>query len=142
MKSSDYAFIANSWKRSLRAYSPELTTSAYYALANSVFDEVMSGFPKVYVACSPEDEDVILGWLCAEASPEALILWCAYTARPYRRENVGNRLLAEAMDELVDAGPETVYCPIGTRMDPWLKDRLGAGQMSWAKALHLRGRAA
>ncbi len=138
MRPSDYGFVMKSWKKSLREYSPEMTTTAFYALMNTIGDEVMSGFPRVFVACSPDDDNVLLGHIIAEATPSHLILWGAYTAYPYRREKVASRLLARAMDELADAGPETVYCPIGTRIDGWLKTRLGAGQVGWARALRLR----
>lgn len=131
--------VYGSWKRSLRRRSPELSTTDYYRVMNAVCDEILAGFPDVYVACSPEDENVILGWLCAEATDSALILWMAYTVYVYRGEKVARRLVEHAMRTLNDrAGPDTVYCPEDRRLGQKLHNELGAKHLGWARAMRLR----
>lgn len=148
-RDSDLSFICHSWKKSLREYSPTLGNDAYYTLANAVCESVLSANPIVLVANPlPQGEgapsesgggSVIVGWVCAEATPEALVLWMGYSKSWARRQGVFTKLLhaATALAEEEGAGPARFFaCP--TRHAPHLEAR-GWKRTSAAKALHLRG---
>lgn len=142
VRPSDLNMILKSWKFSLRDYSPELADGAYFSLMNSVCAEVMDGFPSLYVACSPDDRDVILGWLCAEATEAGIVLWMCNVPKPYRRQRVARRLLAAALQDLDGAaGPLTFYVP-DTRFNGRVEALANADRLSWHQALRLRGRTA
>jgi hypothetical protein len=136
---SDLNMILKSWKFSLRSYSPELGDGDYFRLMNAVCEEVMAGHPSIFVACAPDEPNVILGWLCAEAAASGLILWMANVPKPYRRQRVATRLLHHCYNTIGgdDAGPRTFYAP-STRFNDKIEERLDAEPCSWAKALRMR----
>lgn len=140
-KPEDLGLVFNSWKRSLRKYHRDMPTSAYFAYMNNTCDEILAGMPRIFVACSPEDENVIFGYLVAEATADALVLWMAYVLDPYRNERVAKRLLARAVAELdPDAGPRTVYCASSKHDRRVQALDLKPELISWARALRLRAR--
>jgi len=62
MRPSDRAFVANSW---LRSYSggEALTPDRYYHQFGAVVDSLIDT-SRVSVACNPNDETHVFGWLC------------------------------------------------------------------------------
>lgn len=142
-KPEDLNLVFRSWKKSLEKYHRDMTLSAYYAYMNNTCDEILAGMPRIFVACSPEDEDVILGYLVCEATPQALVLWFAYTMLSWRQERVAKRLLAHAVaeldPELSAAGVErTVYCAETKHCRRVQALELRPELVSWAKALRMR----
>jgi hypothetical protein len=137
-RDSDIAFIHSSWKKSLREYSPTLGNDAYYRLANAVCSAVLAADPIVLIAYGEGAPSVIRGWLCAEATPSAIVLWMAYCKAWARRQGVFHALLsaAEALAREEGAGPGRVFT-FHTRMDAHI-ERRGWTRLSVAKALHLR----
>lgn len=135
---SDLSFVHNSWKRSLREYSPTLGNAAYYTLANAVCTSVLEAVPILLVAHSETAPSVIRGWVCAEATPTATILWMAYCKSWSRRQGIFSSLLraAEAIAIEEGAGSSRVFA-FNTRLDSHLEKR-GWTRLSVAKALHLR----
>lgn len=141
VRPSDLALVSSSWKKSLRSSSPALSDGAYFRLMNAVAEEVLSGAPTIRVACSPVDDDVILGWLCASATDAGIVLWAGYTVAAYRRQRVAKRLLADVLGALDrEAGPGLFYCS-PSRFDAAV-ERNGAAFVSYSKALHMRAQRA
>lgn len=138
-RDSDLPFIHNSWKKSLREYSPTLGNAAYYTLANAVCSAVLEADPILLIAHNEEAPSVIRCWLCLEATPAAIILWMAYCKSWSRRQGLFTKLLEVALDLAKEegAGPGRVFT-FDTRLDSHLEKR-GWTRTSVAKALHLRG---
>lgn len=138
-KPEDLNLVFRSWKKSLEKYHRDMPVSAYYAHINAVCDEVLAGMPRIFIACSPEDEDVIFGYLVAEATSTALVLWYAYTVYAYRKECVAKRLLARAVAELdAESGERTVYCAETKHCKRVQALELHPELIGWARALRLR----
>ena len=137
-RDSDLSFVHNSWKKSLREYSPKLGNDAYYTLANAVCHGVLDADPILLVAHSETAPSVIRGWVCAEATPTATVLWMAYCKAWSRRQGIFTLLLnaAQAMAIEEGAGSSRVFA-FDTRLDSHL-ERRGWTRLSVAKALHLR----
>jgi hypothetical protein len=137
----DKAFVLSSWKKSLREYS-NLGNGAFFLLQNAVCDVVLSADPILFVAHPPDAPNLIVGWVCAEASPEGALLHMVYTKGWARRQRVAARL-ADAALELARAegAPNTTFATFGpTRFGDLLASK-GVQPKSIAKALHLRGAA-
>jgi hypothetical protein len=135
---SDRAFIEHSWKKSLREYSPTLGNLAYYTLANAVCHAVLSADPILLIAHGLGANHVIRGWVCAEATPTATVLWMAYSKSWSRRQGVFTQLLQAATTLAKEEGAgEGKLFAFDTRLDNHLEKR-GWQRISVAKALHLR----
>lgn len=137
-RDSDLSFIHSSWKKSLREYSPTLGNDAYYTLANAVCTAVLDADPILLIAHSEAAPSVIRGWVCAEATPAATVLWMAYCKSWSRRQGIFTLLLKAAQAIAIEegAGSSRVFA-FDTRLDSHLEKR-GWARLSVAKALHLR----
>ena len=131
-------YILSSWKASAYDQQSVLAKGNFYALANLMCAGILDGDPVLLVATPPDMPDVILGWVCAEATPEAIVLWYANTKAAYRKAGISARLLDAAvqMCQAEGAGPGRVFAFSG-RFDKLMQSK-GWSQMSIARAMHLR----
>ncbi len=103
---SELNFILSSYKKSYREACADQRTSEYFVLATALAEEMLSRFPLILVARNPEG--VILSWLMCSGSDEAFTLWYAYTKSYARRKGLFKALLAQALDQLPDAGDKLI----------------------------------
>jgi hypothetical protein len=134
----DKAFVLSSWKKSTREYY-DGGNGEFYALMNAVCDAVLDADPILFVAHPPDATNLIVGWVCAEATPQGTVLWMQFTKSWARRQRVASRLLDVALQLARDegAGPLKCYAFGKTRHGATLAHK-GWERSSYAKALHLR----
>lgn len=82
----------DSWVRELRGahYQHRKTEErAFFDHANRVVDYILDGKAKVLVACAPDDDDVIYGYL-VHSQP---LFHMLYVKRPLRRQGIARKLM-------------------------------------------------
>lgn len=111
---SELNFILSSWKKSFREACPNLRTDEYYQLQGTIIDSILSRFPLLLVAHNTHGS--VIGWVCAEATPDETVVHYVYVKSYARRSGIGKRLLDAALAKLedletqgVEAGQELVY---------------------------------
>lgn len=122
MEPAEINFCLSSWKKSFREANPNVRTDAYYLAQGVVCDEILQRFPTLLAARNPDG--VCLGWICAEATPDAaLVVHYTYVKSPYRRLGIAKNLLSAALDAHPEAGEAFIYTH-KTRMS-FIAERLG-----------------
>jgi GNAT superfamily N-acetyltransferase len=92
---SDHNFIMNSWLKSWRNGPPrQLPNEQYYREQTFVVQQILAN-SRVVVACNPEDETQIFGYIVAQDSPAARFVHYLYVKQPYRRLGIARALVKE-----------------------------------------------
>lgn len=99
----DQACIAWAWLHSYRASSwARLMHPNTYGRTQRVIIETLLSYAQddkyptqLLVACSPEDEHQIYGWLCGETQARRVLLHYVWVKSPYRRQGVASLLASQ-----------------------------------------------
>ena len=106
---ADVPLILNSWLMSYRnsAFAKAIPNDVYFG-DNGHRGRILSllaGEPYLLVACSPEDEDDVRGWICATVPAERgeltdhAVVHYVYVKQIWRRHGIATRLLKLAVPE-------------------------------------------
>ncbi len=104
----DVPFITNSWLKSYRSGgigNRLVPNDVYYQMHHAALEVIL---PKglAVVLCSPEDRDMIFGWVHAETFSDGLVLHYAYIKNSLRRRG----LFTQAMRTILDhEAPQAVF---------------------------------
>src|SRR3954469_10856191 len=105
-KISDWGFLTSTWLKSQRKKYRELSNLEYYdSQKERIYDLLKNAH--VLVACNPEDENHIYGYIVFSSLNGIPILHWAYTKMTLRRFGVFKKLAAKALPTL---GLEPVVC--------------------------------
>lgn len=129
----DVPFITSSWLRSFRdaPFVRGVPNNIFYYQHHKVLEHLI---PRsiVVVACSEDDPDLIVGWVCAELVDTALVVHYVYVKHDYRRMGVAKALLTFLVD--AEKPPAVMYthktkaaiaaAPEGWMYNPYLIFRL------------------
>ena len=91
----DIPFLTSSWLRSFRdgAFVRGVPSTLYYRYHHKVISALLSRAVTL-VAVNAEDDDQILGWLCAElVEGPSLVVHYAYVKEVFRKQGLAKRLL-------------------------------------------------
>lgn len=100
MRPSDRNYIIKSWVMSLRTQYPfsEMCAEAIAKYSKRV--DALIGIAPTLVACDPQNDDVIYGFICYEQGQylgrDAPTLHYAWTRKKFRNLGIGSQLLDEA----------------------------------------------
>lgn len=95
-KGDDLAFVLNSWLKSARSVGPAklMTNETYYGgFRDECVRKLDDGY--VLVACNPEDEDQIYGWIAASNG----VIHYLYVKLPFRNYGIGKALVRECVPQ-------------------------------------------
>lgn len=90
-KNDDVHFILNSWLTSYRSSEICMSSPIYFHHFKKIIVKILQR-ASVLVACNPEDEDHIYGYVVYEPQ-DSLILHCILVKLTYRGEGVATALL-------------------------------------------------
>jgi ribosomal protein S18 acetylase RimI-like enzyme len=96
----DIPFIYNSWLKSFKEGSPwarHITNTVYYANHKKVIQSLLNK-SQVVIACNPDDETQILGYVCFTPGPLTFVHYL-YVKVPYRKLSIGKSLMLVATTE-------------------------------------------
>jgi len=96
-RSSDMAFVTNSWLKSFRSsglFCQLVPNDIYYQQHHKILEHLI---PRglLLVLCNLEDPDQILAWALAEKQSDILILHYVYVKHSLRKNGLMNALLGE-----------------------------------------------
>lgn len=118
---NDIPFVFNSWLKSYRE-SPQVAcipNTVYYDKFHATIEQVMND-SAILVACSPEDPNLLYGYVVAELKDETLIFHWVYVKHPFR--NFG--LAKEMEKEILTISHKNVAYTTRTRItDSLVKNR-------------------
>ncbi len=101
-KLSDEDFVYSSWIHCLGNSKPYSSLDRnWFAAAQHALIERLLNRSRVFIACDPEDEDQIYGYIVGELD-RAILHW-VYVKQRFRKVNVATRLFEAAL-------PQTVPC--------------------------------
>lgn len=91
---TDIPFLFNSWLKSYRdsRFASSITTTIYYTEHHKVVERLLKTCD-VFVACNPQDQLELYGYICAEKVDGILVIHYVYTKHTYRRLGIGKALL-------------------------------------------------
>lgn len=99
----DLNFIQNSWGSSYykgAEFNDVMSPREFNAQHRPIREEILSRpNAAVIIACSKEDEDLILGWILIEKPKEGLMLHYLYVKEAFKGEGVSTELLKKALIE-------------------------------------------
>ena len=125
MQPGDLHFVLDSWLRSHRPDHPNLKQQQFFTLFRPLVTKVLAKpETRVLVACDPEDERHIVGWLAYTPPIDPIdrtTVHYAYVRSVYRGYGCG-RALAEAVD--MARGFVAYTCPSKTALA--LAEKVGA----------------
>lgn len=93
----DYAFITDSWMKSTRdePWSGVIPNNMAMAVLVETIRQLVTRGAVIHVACNPERENQVIGWLCSEPGRNGeRVVHHMYTKRTFRRMGVAKQLLA------------------------------------------------
>ena len=89
----DGNFIYHSWGNSYREAAlgawGDIPKATYYKRVRLRIDTLLKRGAELKIACDPDNQDIILGWMCAE-SP---VLHYVYVKEAYRKQGIALTLL-------------------------------------------------
>lgn len=88
-RASDFNCIVSQWIKSHRDCG---TTKIHDGELRRRITSLLQDQSRFRVSCDPEDDDQILGWVCADAP----VLHYLYVKQPFRRQGIARQLLAAA----------------------------------------------
>lgn len=88
---NDINFIKNSWEKSFEKTMKAVPREIYHRGQQKLMNQLMAK-ASCYVACSPEDNNQIFGWMLFEKIKDIGILHYIYVKHPYRRYGIGKSL--------------------------------------------------
>jgi len=95
LRDGDVSFILATWKTTLREAQEYkwVPKAAYFAEVNRRLDPLVErslkvGDPMIMIACSPFDDDQIVGWLCFDKA----VHYC-FVKEPFRQQQVASRMM-------------------------------------------------
>lgn len=88
----DVSFIYSSWLRSYASQNKDQPKLMIYDLHREVVSMLLETAITL-VACMKDDENHILGWMCAQRIPKFLVLHYCYTKDPFRKLGIARTLL-------------------------------------------------
>jgi hypothetical protein len=93
----DIAFIFNSWLESYRGslHMKNISNTVYYAGHHNLIERIMKRSEAV-IACNPEDQTQIYGYIVYEIITGVLVLHYVYVKQPYRKLGIMKQLLEKA----------------------------------------------
>ena len=102
----DQACIAWGWLHSYRssAWARLMHPTTYTKTQRVIVETLMSyaqddKYPtRLIVACSPDDEHQIFGWVCGEVQMRRALLHYVWVKAPYRRQGVASLLVSQLVD--------------------------------------------
>lgn len=122
MSPDELPLLFSSWLKSHREANPSQAEKQYYARQHDVIQDIVEEMPLLLVARS---EGVVLGWLCARATDDGMLIDYAYTKSAYRRFGVARELLTEAIERLEDvSGGGLVFTHAPAPRHHWVYQRL------------------
>lgn len=90
----DGNFVFHSWGNSYRDAAlgawGDIPKATYYKRVRGRIEALIKRGAELKIACDPDDANIILGWMCAEAP----VLHYAYVKEAYRRQGIALSLLA------------------------------------------------
>lgn len=94
-KKTDIPFIYQTWLNSFRydSWSKATAKSVFFDHYKLVIDEILSN-SKTLIACLPEDEDIILGYLVYESQ----IIHYIFVKNDFRKYGIAANLVNHSMD--------------------------------------------
>lgn len=102
IREADVSFIFNSWLRSFRD-SPAVVAvpnSIYYGRHHKVISDILeSSYSQVLVACDPDDDDKLYGYVVAEFFPDVNVIHWVYCKQPWRRKHIGTALVEQILGD-------------------------------------------
>ena len=103
-RESDLNFIQNSWGTSYYKgadYVLFMSPKEFHAQHRPIRDKILKKPSAVaIVACDPNDEDLILGWILVEKPPtEGLILHYLYVKEAFKGEGISEELIKKALPD-------------------------------------------
>lgn len=113
MRPSDEAFVRDSWRRDFeQEESDRFPTLAEYITAQGAIISHCLARSAVTVACNPDDEDQIFGWVCARRFADVkgrmvVVVHYLYVKRCFRPPEFG---VTEALWQSAADGAERLYC--------------------------------
>lgn len=98
-RSSDIAFVTNSWLKSMRAggmFTSGVPNDIYYQMHHKLLETLI---PRslLLVLCNMDDPDQIIGWACVERQPQILMLHYVYVKHSLRKQGFMKLLLEELL---------------------------------------------
>lgn len=95
MRESDLPLIINSWL--LSCHRPFSHGQDFFDCHTPVVRHLLST-ARVLVACDPNSEDTIQGWICFDQRPDGVaVVHFVYTKFVFQRNGIATTLLGEAM---------------------------------------------
>lgn len=102
-KESDLNFIRSSWSSSYYRgadYTKFMSPKEFNDQHRPIRDELLlSPNVAIIIACNPNDEDLILGWILVETKEDQFILHYLYVKEVFRREGLGRELVRKAIND-------------------------------------------
>lgn len=100
-RSEDLNFLMDSWGSSYKAGSrahKRLTAEEFHAFHRPIRERFFSRSTAcVIVACMPDDEWYIMGWIAVEKIASGMVLQYLYTRATAKREGIASDLIARAL---------------------------------------------
>jgi hypothetical protein len=110
VRDSDWNFILSSWKQSYRDSEPMVPNHIYFAEMHARIEHLKQGGARFLVACDPNDQDFIVGWLCD--TPDGALHY-VYVRQSMRLADVAKRLSAQKMRARMGGG--SIVCTHWTK---------------------------
>ena len=98
MVEADTNFVFDSWLKSWRKsrYAGVVQNDDYYATYRKTIERLIMRGAEIKVACNPENENHILGYLCYEITPDGYsIVHFLYVKDPFLKQGIEFDLLSE-----------------------------------------------
>lgn len=96
-KESDLNFVRNSWAKSYykgAEYVDFLSPNEFNERHRPIREDLLNrSNSAIVIACSSQDEDLILGWILVEKPPKGTILHYLYVKEAFKKEGISDALL-------------------------------------------------
>ena len=105
---SDIQFLTSSWLKSYRnaAAVRGVPNSVYFFYHHKLLEELLSRCT-VLIYCYPDNQDQILGYVCAEVFDSALVVHYAYVKKTFRRLGIAKALIKHLVE--TEEPPAVLY---------------------------------
>jgi ribosomal protein S18 acetylase RimI-like enzyme len=88
----DTNFLYNSWLKSFRESINCIENEIFFKNHTKLLDKILK-VSEVFIACNPEDEDQIFGYVVRQKLGEISIIHYIYVKHTYRRLGFGNMMM-------------------------------------------------
>lgn len=117
---NDINFVMNSYLKSLGNQKPYslLDCNYFNASAHLLANKIMT-LSSVLIACQPEDQNQIYGWISADRNNR--ILFWVYVKNVYRNAGIGTLLMKSVFNEIGKVAPK-IKCAHWTASIHWQEE--------------------